>query len=215
MLAIIRVLTTESEDILKSHGSRIEALTGYRTVTRCIEEQPDGIYDSETERIAEPKILAIAMQLESEPGVNAIAISCAADPALNLVRDNVRLPVIGAGQSGAFAARMLGRRIAVIGITNEVPARMRAALGESFHSYRSSSQHRKATDLFDDSAKPALLALAEAARDEGADTILFGCTGFSTIDLKAYLSERISVPIIDLVDAQAVALTLIGTGPKR
>lgn len=215
MLGIIRVLTTENENVLLEHGRRIEAQTGIATLSRCIQDQPHGIHDEATELIAEPKILALAKELEAEPGVQALAISCAADPGLTLVREHTDLPVIGAGQAGAFAARMVGEKIAVIGILDEPLPRMRAALGEAFHSYRYSPAHRKATDLFEDSAKPALLRLAEDARREGADVILFACTGFSTIDLKSYLAEQITIPIIDLVEAQATALTLLTSGEPR
>src|SRR5688500_2859491 len=115
MLGIIRVLTTENENVLLEHARRIEVLTGIAALSRCIDDQPHGIYNEATELIAEPKILALAKQLAAEPGVDVLAISCAADPALSLVREHIDMPVIGAGQAGAFAARMVGDKIAVIG----------------------------------------------------------------------------------------------------
>lgn len=41
--------------------------------------------------------------------------------------------------------------------------------------------------------------------EQGAEVILFACTGFSTIHLKESLQEEIHIPIIDLVEAQGRA----------
>jgi Asp/Glu/hydantoin racemase len=35
-------------------------------VSRCIPDQPEGIHDGETERIAVPKVLALAKEMERE-----------------------------------------------------------------------------------------------------------------------------------------------------
>ena len=46
------------------------------------------------------------------------------------------------------------------------------------------------------------------AKEEGADVILFACTGFSTIHLKQFAKDRVTIPMVDLVEAQAVAYKL-------
>ncbi|MFA1820849.1 aspartate/glutamate racemase family protein [Virgibacillus oceani] len=209
MLGIIRVLSTENLHILREHGRKMENDFQIQTVSRCIEDQPYGIYDSASEKIATPKIVKLARKMADEDAVDAITISCAADPALEEVRRAVYIPVFGAGVCGAYAASMVGSHVAVIGIAEEVPPAMKEALGNKFHSYSFSEHVRKTTDLSKLGAKVALCLKAEEAVKQGADVILFACTGFSTIHLKEYLRDKLSVPAVDLVEAQAVGYSLL------
>ena len=130
-------------------------------------------------------------------------------PALDEVKRVVNLPVISAGVCGAHAASMVGERVGIIGITDSPPKRMVKELGELFHLYAHSVSYSKSTELFAKETKEVLLQLSIKLIDEGADVILFGCTGFSTIQLKSYLNRFIKTPVIDLVEAQAMAYNLL------
>lgn len=209
MLGIIRVLTTSDEGVLLEHGDRLKENFGFSTKTRCIPSQPNGIYDEQSEKIAIPKIVALAKKMAREVEIDALTISCAADPALEEARDAVNVPVLGAGICGAHAACMVGSNVAVIGITDQVPMGIKNELGDKFFSYSFATTLRKTTDLFQADAKEKLLHIAEEAIKAGADVILFACTGFSTIRLKDYLINYLNVPVIDLVDAQGIAYQLI------
>lgn len=209
MLGIIRVLTTDQKDVLQEHGKRMKEYYQIESTTRCIPSQPNGIYNDESEKEAIPKIVELAQELARDKTIDAITISCAADPALNKVREVVRLPVFGAGVSGAHAASMIGNNVGVIGISGNLPIGMKEELGERFHSYSYSSKLRKTTDLFSEDAKEELLEVAKKVIKSGADVILFACTGFSTIKLKDFLQEQIQFPIIDLVEAQAISYQLV------
>src|SRR5690606_962978 len=112
-------------------------------------------------------------------------------------------PILGAGACGARAACLVGQLIAVIGITDQIPLTIEKGLKDQFHSYRYDPTLRKTTDLLSPDAKEKLLAIAQEAIAEGADVVLFACTGFSTIRLKDYLVTHIDIPVIDLVEAQA------------
>lgn len=212
MLGIIRVLTTDQDDILQEHGAILHEKYKINSISRCIPSQPNGIYDDRSEEIAIPKIIELARQMEAEGKVDVLTISCAADPALEETRAQVKIPVLGAGICGAHAASMVGNKIGVIGISSDPPKRMKEELREKFHSYSYSPTLRKTTDLFREDAKPELLALVQQVISSGADTILFACTGFSTIRLKDYLRSRVNVPIIDLVEAQGIAYQLVNRG---
>lgn len=209
MLGIIRVLTTDDSHVLEEHGKKMKKVYGIDAVSRCIPSQPNGIYDDASEREAIPKIMSLASEMADDEDIDAITISCAADPALDEARDAVTVPVLGAGTSGAHAASMVGGKVGIIGITEEPPIRMKTLLGERFHSYSFEPTLRKTTDLFSDDAKGKLLEVSKTAIHSGADVILFACTGFSTINLKDYLAEHISVPVVDLVEAQAITYQLI------
>ncbi|GGA91365.1 aspartate/glutamate racemase family protein [Ornithinibacillus halotolerans] len=214
MIGIIRVLTTNQEDVLQEHGKRLQELYHLDSISRCIPSQPNGIYDDSSEEIAIPKIIELAKQMEDEGKVDVLTISCAADPALEEARRNVNIPVLGAGVCGAHAASMVGSKVGIIGITDKPPLRMKQELGEKYYSYSFSPTLRKTTDLFREDAKAELLRLVQNVVDTGADTILFACTGFSTIRLKDYLANQIAVPVIDLVEAQGIAYQIIKGGKQ-
>lgn len=209
MLGIIRVLTTDNEKILWEHSKQMEDRFKIDSISKCIQDQPNGIYDKESEAIAVPKIVDLAKEFEKNKDIRAVTISCASDPAIEQVRKAIKLPVFGAGESGAYAASMVGNRVGVIGIKEAPPLPVKKALGDKFFSYSYSPNRRKTTDLLKDGAKEELRSVVEELVDQGADVILFACTGFSTIGLKDYLVQYIEVPIIDLVDAQAIAYRLI------
>lgn len=209
MLGIIRVLTTDQEDVLQEHGKRIKEIFQIESATKCIPDQPNGIYDDESEAVSIPKIVELVQQMAKDEKIDAITISCAADPALDEANEAVDISVLGAGVCGAHAACMVGKHVGIIGITEEAPARMKKELGEHFHSYSFAENLRQTTDLFSKHAKQELLKVVESTIQSGADVILFACTGFSTIRLKDYLIQHIDVPVIDLVEAQGIAYQLI------
>lgn len=215
MLGIIRVLTTDDEKILLEHGRRMWETDQIQTITRCIQDQPNGIYDRQTEAEAVPKIISLVQELISEPGVDAITISCAADPALPELKELVDFHIMGAGACGAKVAMHAGQNVAVIGITDTVPENIQAELDDHYYSYSHSQNLQKTTDLFTEQAKGELLALANEAVESGADVLLFACTGFSTIGLKAFLAKEIHIPIVDLVEAQAIVYKQFTKEDKR
>lgn len=215
MLGIIRVLTTEDDSILNEHSLYMKDCFGIESEADCIPDQWNGIYDDQSEAMAEPKIVTLAKEMEAQGKFKAITISCAADPALALVRGAVSLPVFGAGECGSHAASMVGDQVGVIGITEEAPSNLIDLLGRNYHSYAFSKTLRKTTDLFEKDAKEKLGLLVEEMVENGANVILFACTGFSTIRLKEFLGNVVNdVPIIDLVEAQAIAYQIIDGGGR-
>lgn len=210
MLGIIRVLTTKDNEILQEHGHKMYESYNVNSVTHCIPDQPNGIYDEETERKAIPKIIELAQYMHKQYELDSITISCAADPALDETREVLDIPILGAGVSGAHAAAMVGSKVGIIGITEEPPSRMKEELGARYFLHSFSPKLRKTTDLFSEGAKEELLHVVNEMTQSGADVILFACTGFSTIRLKDYLVKYTNVPIVDLVEAQAIAYQLIG-----
>ena len=81
-VGIIRVLTTDDKSLLHRHGRILEgAFPALAFDSRCIPDQPEGIHDAETERMASPKVAALAREMVCE-GVGGILVSCAGDPAV-------------------------------------------------------------------------------------------------------------------------------------
>lgn len=206
-IGLIRVVTQEDPVEIHRHGALLEgAFPGFRVLSRCIEDQPKGIYDAESERLAVPKILQLAQTLVEGDGVDALILSCAADPGVEELRRLVPVPVIGAGESVAALARTLGSAVGVLTITEEVPGPIQHVLGER---YRAMARV-KGTETTLDLREPAILQRAlqsgQRLKEQGCNVIALACTGFSTIGLAPHLQRALSVPVVDPVLACGAAL---------
>lgn len=209
LLGIIRVLTTESQQLLQEHSVILNQRKRITSESRCIAGQPLGIYSDETLMEAVPKIIQLAKSWAEEGKVQAITISCAADPALALCRQTVSVPVIGAGEAGAYQACMVSNKIGVLGLTQEMPELMKSIIGNRLVGHAVPEGVKNTTDLLKDGFEARALEAARGLVQKGATAILFACTGYSTIHLKETLQKDIAIPIIDLVEAQGMAYSII------
>lgn len=199
MLAVIRVLTTTDEELLSAHGRII--FEKYKIPTRnyCIWDQPKGIYNDETERIAIPKIAELAAQVGSE--AQAIVISCAADPGLKEVRAQVKVPVIGAGSAAAAVALALGGRVGVLNLTADTPPAVASLLGSRMVGEARPKEVENTTDLMTPSGKARAMDAARGLVKKGAEAIVLACTGYSTIGLAGEIRAEMGVSVVDPVEA--------------
>lgn len=210
VIGLIRVVTLTNEELLNTHGKIIErTFPGLRVVSKCIEDQPAGIYDKETEEMAKPKILRLAKEFEKQ-GVEAVIVSCAADPAVTEARQELKIPVIGAGSAAASLALSLGKRIGVLNLTEETPEVIRRILGNHLVAEAKPRNVKSTLDLLTnwgrEAAKEALTVLLK----KGIDVIVLGCTGYSTIGFAKVAEEISGIRVVDpVVAAGAVAFTVI------
>ncbi|WP_312096706.1 aspartate/glutamate racemase family protein [Niallia sp.] len=201
MLGVIRVFTTENKAVLNHHGKIITELYGVPTDNQCIPDQTLGIYDDSSEAEAIPKIVELGKKMENE-GVKILAISCAADPGIDELRKAVSIPVIGAGSAAALTALSFGKPVGILGITQDVPEVMKKLLGELLVAFTVPEDVKNTTDLMKAEGKEKGLKAAKSLLNQGAEVIVFACTGFSTIGLAEQLRNELKVPIIDAVEAE-------------
>ncbi len=198
-LGIIRVLTTQDKTLLEEHGRLLAQEYGLSSVSRCIADQPQGIFDSESEYRAVPKIVQLGHALQRE-GCQALFLSCAADPGLAVLRQSVSIPVVSAGSACARIAANLKLPVGVIGIGADAPAPFRRLLGEEVP-YARPQGVTKTTDLLTAEGRRSALACAEQLHQAGARVIAFSCTGLSTIGLAPQIREHLGCVAIDAVSA--------------
>lgn len=204
-VGIIRVLTTQVEDLLKAHGKLMESFfPQLETVSRCIQDQPEGVHDEHTKQIAVPKVVRLGREMEAE-GLKALIISCADDPGLDELRAVVKIPVIGAGSAAASLALTLGRRIGVLTLTEGTPNPVRNILGNSFVTEIKPEGVTTTLDLLDRRKKVQLISSARELKAKGADVIVLSCTGYATIGIAQELKRNLGIHIVDPVLASAVA----------
>jgi Asp/Glu/hydantoin racemase len=199
MLGIIRVLTHDDVHFVEEHGRLIQQEYDIASISRCIDEQRNGIFDAASEALAVPKIIALGKALEAQ-GCTALFLSCAADPGLALLRAAVTIPVVAAGSASASIAAMLKRPVAVMGIGAAAPAPFRTLLGEEVL-YARPEGVTKTTDLLTPEGRASALACADKLYQQGVEVIAFSCTGFSTIALADAIRVKPGRIAIDAVSA--------------
>lgn len=205
-VGIIRVLTSDDQDFIDTHGRVLAEQFGIQSLSRCIPDQPTGIHDDHTEQIAVPKIITLAGELLAA-GVRRLLISCAADPALAQVRTTYGVPTIGAGSAGAAVALAYGNAVGVLGITADVPPAIADLLGDRLIASRVPTGVTNTTDLLTSHGWDAAIESAHQLVAAGAQVILFACTGLTTIGIAAAITAETGVPVIDAVMAAGLMLS--------
>ena len=208
-LGIIRVLTTDDDRILGEHGRMLQTQYGIASFTRCIPDQPTGIFDDATESLAIPKIIALG-RLMQDAGAKALFLSCAADPGLSALRAAVDVPVVSAGSAAARVAALLAMPTAVMGIGDRAPAPFRRLLGEDVL-YARPDAVTKTNDLLTPEGRRASLETARRLHAQGIQVIAFSCTGFSTIGLARDIRMQVGAVAVDAVSAAGMfAMEMLG-----
>ena len=198
-LGIIRVLTTSDTALLNEHGKLLQASYGLNSISRCIPDQPNGIFDDASEALAIPKIIELGQELV-EQGCRALFLSCAADPGLEALRAAVPVPVIGAGSASAGVARLLGLPVAVLGIGAQAPQPFRTLLGENVP-YARPEGVTCTTDLLKPEGMRSVVDCVRQLQAAGARVIAFSCTGLSTIGAASVLQRELDCVAVDAVQA--------------
>lgn len=211
IIGLIRVLTLEDKEAINAHGVLIErAFPGLRVESKCIKGHPYGLYDKEAEEIAKPKIIELAHKLGEEGDMEAIIISCAADPAVEELKEELRIPVIGAGESLAVISRTLGGSVGVITITDDVPDSVRKGLGDRYLTGTKIEGVKTTLDLKESDIVARTLDAANHLKWRGSRVIALACTGFSTIGIAPKLGEELGIPVVDpVLAAGSVAYNLL------
>lgn len=201
-IAVIRVVTLEDRDLLEMHGKLIESyFPGLHTESCCIPDQPRGVCDLETKALAVPKIIALA---KAHQDADAIVISCCDDPAVEELQRELSVPVIGAGSSVSAAARGLGKRVGLIGITGYVPEPYRKTLGDDLIDLGRPEGITCTLDLMTQAGRESVLRRARELKAEGADCIALACTGMSTIRIAREIEKNCGIPAVDPVMAEGL-----------
>lgn len=202
-VGLIRVVTFTDDKLLNLHGEIIEKYFPMLKVeSRCIDDQPYGIHDEETERIAIPKIIELAKSWEN---IDALIISCAGDPAVKELRKMLDIPVIGAGESTALLARRYGEVYGVLGITEEIPEAYTKILGRDNIVGTCHVPGIKSTiDLMNDEGRKKVINKALELKSLGAEVIPLACTGMATIGIAKELEDLCGIPVIDPVVAEGL-----------
>lgn len=178
-----------------------------------------GSIESEYESaMAAPDTIAKVIEAERE-GADACVIDCMGDPGLRAARETVTIPVLGPGQTGMHVAAMLGHRFSVVTVMRRLKSTFEntaalAGLAGKMASCRSVDIPVLELERDLMATQKALIDEAQkAVVEDGAESIVFGCTGLlgCAAGVRAGLLERgIDIPVVDPVPtAVNIAVALV------
>ena len=201
-IGLIRVISFEDKELVELHGKLIEKhFPDLQLISRCIKDQPEGIYNEETKKAAVPKVVDLGSQIEEEEKVKAIIVSCADDPGVKELRKLLKIPVIGAGSSVAAISLSYGDRVGTLGITEKTPQAMREILSGHLIAETKPAGIKTTLNLMTDEGKRNTLESIKYLKEKGAEVIALACTGYSTIGIAQDLEKEVGIPVLDAVVA--------------
>lgn len=201
-IGLIRVLTTEDQEVLQAHGKQImEYFPTLEVETRCIPDQYEGIHSPELCQIAIPKIVETAKTFHD---VDMIIVSCADDPGVAEIREAIPgMPVTGGGETTVSLALKYGDKIGVLGITDYAPQAYVRMIPDKMILGKPEGVN-STLDLMTPEGKQSVLAMGQQLKAQGAQVIALACTGLATIGVARDLEEATGLPVIDPVLAEGL-----------
>ena len=200
-IGLIRVLTTEDEELLNRHGKTImEKYPMLEVESRCIPDQYEGIHSHELERLAIPKIVALAKEFRDK---DMILVSCADDPGVAEVREALPgMLVTGGGETTVALATRYGEKIGLLGIVEYAPKAYVRMIPDKLVGNIKTDGVNSTLDLMTPEGRKSCLKAAMDLKNMGAEVIALGCTGLATIGIAREIEEVTGIPVIDPVLAQ-------------
>ena len=193
-----------------------------RISSGCLDKGPASVESAVDEVLAAPGVVDAAIRAERE-GADAIVIDCMLDPGLEAAREAVSIPVVGAGEAGLAAAAQSGRFSIVTVLDRQAPMfealATRHGLGDRLASVRGIGV--PVLELEADRAASigkTTPACAAAMAEDGAEAVVFGCTGM--LGFAGPVSEALNLPPGRIIDplpnaVRAAAAAAALAGPTR
>jgi allantoin racemase len=151
---------------------------------------------------------------------DAYIIACSCDPGLEAAREITYKPVVGIGEAAITFAKMLGSRFSIVTVlecTRKINEQRVRFFGVENICCSIRASHVGVLE-FRDNPKHGIQALFDksklAVEQDGAECIVLGCAGFSSIAKE--FSEKLGVPVLDGVTlAVKLAEDMIESGFKN
>lgn len=191
--------------------SDIEHLKSNKTFIShsVLDHGPLSIQCEADEAAAEPGVIEKAIEAERN-GASAIIIDCMGDPGLEAARGAIKTPVLGPAEVSMRLATMLGQKFSIVTVLESVkPLLIKVTRRYDVEDKLASIRYvnvpvleieQRRTEVQALLAEEALLAV----RDDGANVIILGCTGFLGCAEVVRLHLRAAnfdVPVIDPIPA--------------
>lgn len=187
-----------------------------RITSSYLDKGPASVESAVDEVLAAPGVVDAAIRAERQ-GADAIVIDCMLDPGIDAAREAVSVPVIGAGEAGLAAAATQGRFSVVTVLDRQAPMFRALAMRHGLAGLLTSVRGIGVPVLALETGREASItktipACAAALSEDGAQAVVFGCTGMfgfadpatEALDLP---QGRIIDPLPNAVRAAIAAVT--------
>lgn len=193
-----------------------EYLEGLHIKTCCfdiinLKKGPESIETFADEAEAGHRILNLIE--EYKVGYDAVIINCFADPVVEAAAEISSVPVIGPARASMFLALNLGWKFAVISIYKksgpwgEIQGRQYGIIDRMVYSTGIEIPVLE-LEKDPDKTKAEIIKEAEfAVREKGAEVIVLGCTGMSSI--ARAVQKKLNVPVIEPLAASVKVAEMI------
>ena len=171
-----------------------------------LQSVPSGYPSIESERdvvVVAPHLLSGMQRAEAE-GASAGIVGCFSDPALDAIRETVKMPVVGPGQSAVALAMQLGESYSILspldsGAKRALPRLRGQGLTERLASIRGVGVSVVDLAQGDNSAWERIVETGRRCMDDGADVLVMGCMSMAFMGIENELSERLAIPVVSPV----------------
>jgi allantoin racemase len=158
--------------------------------------------ESERDAVAVSPHIVAGLREAAAQGASAGIVGCFSDPALDAVRESVRMPVVGPGQSSVMLALQLGERFSILSPLDSAAKRhtprLRAmGVAERLASIRGVGVSvvdlaRRANDAMD-----RIVTVAQrCVEEDGADVLVMGCMSMAFMGIERSLAGRLGLPVV-------------------
>jgi allantoin racemase len=171
-----------------------------------VQSVPSGYPSIESERdaVTVAPYLLYGLQKAEADGASAGIVGCFSDPALDAIRETVRMPVVGPGQSAIALALQLGESYSILSPLDSGAKRARPRLRGQGLTERLASIRGVGVSVVDlsggdNTAWDRIVDTGRRCIEDGADVLVMGCMSMAFMGIERELSERLAVPVISPV----------------
>jgi len=167
-----------------------------------IEEGPSSIESSYEEYLSIPATVERVVQSEKE-GYDGVILGCFGDPGLDDMRETVKIPVIGPGETSMVTAAILGHRFSIITVMDSViPSleKLAKVVGVERKLASVRSVNIPVLELGKDMevTKKKIIEEAEIALEhDRSDVIILGCMSMAFMGISEEIQEKLGIPVVN------------------
>jgi len=196
---LLPILHNEALEETTRREIAMAAGPGTEFIVDSLEMGPASIETYLDEEIAAPWIVEKAIRADKD-GYDAIIIDCMGDPAIHSVREAVRKPVVGPLMATTSIACNLGEKFSIVTVLKETIPLFRRKIREYNLEHRLASVRYVNVPVLElderrEEVKNQLIEESIQAINDGADSIILGCTGM--IGMAKDMQQSLNVPVID------------------
>ncbi len=208
--------TLPMSQAMRTVFDRIAAEHGVDILDPYIQTGPSSIMNEVDDALCIPPTLRLALRAKAE-GAHGILVNCMCDPGVKALRTLLDIPVVGPAETAFHLAASLGHKFSIVDVGDDTGPMVEAqvhdyGLSSKFASIRGTGVNVEEIGDQNTTFNAMGAAALAAVREDKADVIVLGCTGFTGCAeaVKGHLEQN-NVRGVPVIDPLPLAIrTLIG-----